>query len=45
MQKRMLEMQKAIDRLAAREAETEKPGKKEQPKEEAKPRDQPKKTG
>lgn len=45
MQKRMLEMQKAIDRLTAREAETEKPDKKEQPKEEAKPKVQPKKPG
>lgn len=42
MQKRMLEMQKAIDRLAAREVETER---KDQPREEAKPKAQPKKSG
>jgi hypothetical protein len=39
MQKRMLEMQKTIDRLSARETEQEK----EKPKEEAKPKPQPKK--
>ena len=43
MQKRMLEMQKAIDRLAQREAETEKTERKDQPKEESKPKVQPKK--
>jgi hypothetical protein len=40
MQRRMLEMQKAIDSLASREAGQEKPDK---PKEESKPKAQPKK--
>jgi hypothetical protein len=39
MQKRMLEMQKTIDRLSSRETEQEK----EKPKEETKPKAQPKK--